>query len=107
MIVLHSINRLSTLTLEYVASNGFLRWVDINNMRVQSLISTVASYLLKKEIEYAGPSFERRGHLLLNLAFIIGVYGFAVSYRDHEVTNYLHARFCEAADTLDACCARS
>lgn len=101
VIVLLSINRLSSLTLGYVASNEFLRWVDLNNMLTLPLISVVAFYLLKKEIEYDGAMFGGRRHLLLNLAFIVGIYGLAASYGDHEVTNYLHARFCEAGNTLD------
>ena len=44
VIVLLTINRLSTLTLGYVAPNEFLRWVDLNNMLVLPLISLVAFY---------------------------------------------------------------
>ena len=32
MVVLVSLNRLSALTLSYVAPNQFLRWVDLINM---------------------------------------------------------------------------
>ena len=39
IIVLLSINRLSTLTLGYVHPNEFLRWVDLNNMLVLPLIA--------------------------------------------------------------------
>ncbi|MEW5960027.1 MAG: hypothetical protein AB1801_20080, partial [Chloroflexota bacterium] len=39
VVILVSINRLSLLTTGYVASNEFLRWVDINNMLVLPLIS--------------------------------------------------------------------
>jgi hypothetical protein len=38
-----------------------------------------------------------------NLVFIIGVYLTAVSYGDHEVTNYLHVRFCEPDPGSDLC----
>lgn len=101
VIVLLSINRLSSLMLGYVASNEFLRWVDLNNMLVLPLISVVAFYLLKKDIEYNGAAWGGLRHLLLNLAFIVGVYGLAAGYGDHEVTNYLHARFCGAGKSLD------
>src|SRR5262245_4022289 len=74
VIVLLSINRLSSLTLGYVAANEFLRWVDFNNMLVLPLISTVAFYLLKKHLEYDSPARESSRHLALNLTFIIGVY---------------------------------
>src|SRR6185436_10810455 len=92
--VLVSINRLSTLTLGYVLPNEFLRWVDFNNMLIIPLISLVATYLLKKTIEYDSPVREARVHIAWNLVFIIGLYLTAASYGDHEVTNYLHARFC-------------
>ncbi|MGW3498648.1 hypothetical protein [Streptomyces sp. NPDC001020] len=36
VVVLVSINRKSSGTLAFVAENGFLRWVEINNMRGHS-----------------------------------------------------------------------
>jgi hypothetical protein len=101
--ILVSINRLGTWTLGYVLPNEFLRWVDFNNMLVLPLISLVAFYLLKKTIEYDSPAREGRSHLNLNLVFIFGLYLLGASYGDHEVTNYLHARFCETDATSDLC----
>ena len=101
--ILVSINRLGTWTLGYVLPNQFLRWVDFNNMLVLSLISLVALYLLKKTIEYDSPAREGRAHMAWNLVFIIGLYLTAASYGDHEVTNYLHQRFCTADATSDLC----
>lgn len=101
--ILVSINRLGTWTLGYVLPNEFLRWVDFNNMLVLPLISMVAFYLLKKTIEYDSPIREGRAHLTLNLVFIIGLYFLAASYGDHEVTNYLHVRFCLEDTTSDLC----
>ena len=92
--ILVSINRLGTWTLGYVLPNEFLRWVDFNNMLVLPLISLVAFYLLKKTIEYNSPAREGRAHMTWNLVFIVGLYLLGVSYGDHEVTNYLHHRFC-------------
>ena len=92
--ILVSINRLGAWTLGYVLPNEFLRWVDFNNMLILPLISLVALYLLKKTIEYDSPAREGRTHTTWNLVFIIGLYLTAASYGDHEVTNYLHARFC-------------
>lgn len=103
VVILVSINRLSTLTLGYVAPNEFLRWVDLNNMLILPLISLVAFYLLKKELEKGQSGLNSRAHLLLNLAFIIGVYLLGASYGDHEVTNYLHSRFCADDPTGDLC----
>lgn len=101
--ILVSINRLGPWTLGYVLPNQFLRWVDFNNMLVLPLISLVAFYLLKKTIEYDSPVREGRGHLAVNLVFIVGVYLLASSYGDHEVTNYLHVRFCLNDPASDLC----
>ena len=101
--ILVSINRLGTWTLGYVLPNEFLRWVDFNNMLVLSLMSLVALYLLKKTIEYDSPAREGRAHIAWNLVFIIGLYFTAASYGDHEVTNYLHQRFCGTDTTSDLC----
>jgi len=102
VVILLSINRLSDLTTGYVAANEFLRWVDLNNMLILPLISTIAFFLLLKHMEAGGsiasnlqPSTFNRKSLVLNLVFIIGVYLLAASYGDHEVTNYLHIRFCD------------
>ncbi|HJR82274.1 MAG TPA: hypothetical protein VJ821_19530 [Anaerolineales bacterium] len=101
--ILVSINRLGTWTLGYVLPNEFLRWVDFNNMLVLPLISLVAFYLLKKTIEYDSPAREARAHTTWNVVFIIGLYLLGASYGDHEVTNYLHQRFCLDDPTSDLC----
>src|SRR6266498_4330307 len=101
--ILVSVNRLGTWTLGYILPNGFLRWVDFNNMLVLPLISMVALYLLKKTLEYDSPAREGRAHMTWNLVFIIGLYLTAASYGDHEVTNYLHQRFCGTDTTSDLC----
>ena len=101
--ILVSINRLGTWTLGYVLPNQFLRWVDFNNMLILPLISLVAFYLLKKTIEYDSPMREGRNHLIINFVFIIGVYLLGASYGDHEVTNYLHGRFCLTDSSSDLC----
>jgi hypothetical protein len=101
--ILVSINRLGTWTLGYVLPNEFLRWVDFNNMLVLPLISLAALYLLKKSIEYDSPARESKAHIAWNLVFIVGLYLTAVSYGDHEVTNYLHVRFCLDDSTSDLC----
>ena len=101
--ILVSINRLGTWTLGYVLPNEFLRWVDFNNMLILPLISLVAFYLLKKTIEYNSPAREGRAHIAWNLVFIVGLYLTAASYGDHEVTNYLHVRFCDPDPGSDLC----
>jgi len=101
--ILVSINRLGTWTLGYVLPNEFLRWVDFNNMLILPLISVVASYLLKKTIEYSSPEREGKAHVAWNLVFIVGLYLLAASYGNHEVTNYLHQRFCGTDTSSDLC----
>lgn len=113
VVILLSINRLSSLTTGYVAENEFLRWIDFNNMLVFPLISTVAFYLLMRVMEGGGqvtqlpnhPITRTNGrfHLLLNLTFIIGIYLLAASYGNHEITNYLHGRFCSQDSNSDLC----
>jgi hypothetical protein len=100
--ILVSINRLGTWTLGYVLPNEFLRWVDLNNILI-ALISAVALYLLKKTLEYDSPAREGRAHMSWNLIFIVSLYLTAVSYGDHEMTNYLHFRFCLNDTTSDLC----
>lgn len=100
--VLVSINRLGSWTLGYVLPNQFLRWVDLNNLMI-ALISLVTGYLLKKTIEYDSHLREGRAHTAWNLVFIVGVYLTAVSYGIHEVTNYLHVRFCLDDPSGDLC----
>jgi hypothetical protein len=100
--ILVSLNRLGPWTLGYVLANEFLRWVDLNNILI-SLISLIALFFLKKTIEYNSPAREGRAHMAWNLVFIIGLYLTAASYGDHEVTNYLHQRFCATDTTSDLC----
>jgi len=105
IVVLLTLNRLSPLTLGYVAANEFLRWVDFNNMLLLPLASLVAFYLLKRHLEVSSgsPARDGRAHLALSVAFIVGAYLLGASYGDHEITNYLHARFCpEDAPGLDS-----
>jgi hypothetical protein len=103
VVVLVSINRLSTLTTSYVSPNEFLRWVDLNNMLILPLISLIAFYLLKQHLEYDSPARGGVWHRALSLTFVIGVYLLGAGYGDHEVTNYLHTRFCPQSDTSSLC----
>ncbi|HNP85030.1 MAG TPA: hypothetical protein PKK78_02765 [Kouleothrix sp.] len=103
VVLLVSINRLSSLTEGYVLPNQFLRWVDLLNMLVLPLISAVAFYLLKNELPYDSPARDGLWHRALNITFIVGLYLLAASYGDHEVTNYMHARFCPDGAQSDLC----
>jgi hypothetical protein len=101
--ILVSLNRLGTWTLGYVLPNQFLRWVDLNNMLILPLISLVAFYLLKKTIEYNLPARDSRIHTAISLTFVIGIYLLGAGYGDHEVTNYLHVRFCSVDNRSPLC----
>ncbi len=99
IVVLVAVNRRSDLTTGYVASNEFLRWADLINMLVLPVASLVATVLLKRWIEARIPTGGRRAGWTapaLDLLFMLGVYSLAASYGTHEVTNYLHVRFCES-----------
>jgi hypothetical protein len=89
LIVGVSVNRLSALTTGYVASNQFLRWVDLNNMFL-GLFAVLVYYLIVRYLD------RRSGRTsgALGVAFVVGAYLYAASYGSHEVTNYLHVRFC-------------
>ena len=103
-VVLVSVNRLSALTSGYVAANEFLRWVDLINLLVVPLISVIVSYLIKYDLEVRADSRTRAiGCQLANLLFVIGVYLLGAGYGAHEVTNYLHGRFCLRGDEFPMC----
>ncbi len=102
VVILVSLNRLSGLTQTYVAANEFLRWQDLINMLPLPLISAIASWLLLRLLEQRA-SVAARGRLTLGIIFMVGLYLLAASYGTHEVTNYLHVRFCSPEDTSRLC----
>jgi len=51
LLILISINRLSTWTLGYVSPTEFLRWVDLHNMLTLPMLVVVVLYLLKRQVE--------------------------------------------------------
>jgi hypothetical protein len=103
VLVLGSINRLTSATEGYVASNEFLRWVDLFNLLAIPLLSLGALYLLKRTIEYRNDSFDTSRHVALSLMFVLGVYVVGASYGVHEVTNYFNTRFCPDEDASALC----
>jgi hypothetical protein len=103
VILLLSINRLSSVTAGYVAANEFLRWVDFHNMLTLPLISLVTLYYLKETL--ADEARVRNGltYQVIGLLFAVGLYLFGAGYGAHEVTNYLHIRFCDQETTSALC----
>ena len=96
IVVLISINRLSPATTGFVAENEFLRWVDLNNL-ILALATLVTANLLIRHLEYDSPRRDGSAHRVLGLAFFVGAVLYAISYGNHEVTNYLNDRFCLGA----------
>jgi hypothetical protein len=89
VVLLLSVNRLSPLTQGFALPHEGLRWVDLTNMLVWPLASVALSYGTLRWIEQGRPAQARHGLLL-----ILSVYLLAAGYGNHEVTNYLHTRFC-------------
>jgi hypothetical protein len=102
VVVLVSVNRLGSWSDGYVARNEFLRWVDLLNMAL-ALVSLVGFHLLKNQLRGYDAQPARRAHAALGVGFIVGAYLLAASYGSHEVTNYLHVRFCPDTDTSRLC----
>ena len=103
VVILLSVNRLSSLTTGYVAANQFLRWVDFHNMLTLPLITIVLFQLLKQHLEASGAAQHSFSQQAANLVFVLGLYLFGAGYGAHEVTNYLHIRFCPDEVSSDLC----
>lgn len=95
VILLLSANRLGPWTLGMVASNEFLRWVDLHNLLTLPLASLVAFWLLKAHLPDLSAHPNRRDvtTTAIALGIAVGVYLLGAGYGAHEVTNYLHTRF--------------
>jgi hypothetical protein len=78
--------------------------VDFNAMLPIPLFSVVLYYLLQRQITYDSPLPNTSRYVLLIVLFISGVYLFGAGSGDHEVTNYLNARFCEEGSTESTLC---
>jgi hypothetical protein len=100
VVVLVSVNRLTKAGLHYVAADQFLRWVDLDNLLL-ALASTLVSFLVLRHLARNAPGPGRAAGVLLFL-FVLATFVLGVSYGEHELTNYLHARFCDPG-TGDLC----
>lgn len=103
IIILGSINRLSSLTVDYVAPNEFLRWMDLHNMLTLPLFSLVIMIVLKEQIERFGPTAYPQWHRLLTALFVVAAFTLGVGRGNHEVTNYLNSRFCLEQPNSEFC----
>lgn len=106
ILILLTVNRLSSLTTGYVADNEFLRWVDFHNLLTLPLLSLTAFYFLKTTLEADAAPGSERLRLWIGLLFLLGIYIYGAGYGVHEVTNYLHIRFCggQGATSEDILC---
>ncbi|MFF4763393.1 hypothetical protein [Streptomyces sp. NPDC001292] len=93
LVVLISLNRKSGATLAFVADNQFLRWVEADNM-VLGLGTVLLYYLVAAHLVHDSHRRRRRASFALGALFTTGVYVYGLSLGDHEITNYLHGRFC-------------
>jgi uncharacterized membrane protein len=106
VVVLVSLNRLGSWSQGTIGGTEFLRWVDLNNL-VLALVSLVAFHLLREHLRVREHLRAPSGRTAVNadralgVTFIVGAYLLAAGYGAHEVTNYLHVRFCDPpADRL-------
>lgn len=99
-IILLSINRLTPITSGYLEPHEFLRWFDFNSMVLIPLFFIILYYLLRYQIVYDSPFRKTNFFVALNIVLVAGIYFFGAGSGDHEVTNYLHYRFCYK-DILD------
>ena len=76
-----------------MAPNQFLRWVDLNNM-VLGLLAVLVYHFLVRYLDRRSASLSRTARGVLGVAFVVGAYLYAAGYGSHEVTNYIHVRFC-------------
>ena len=95
-IILLSLNRLTPFTLGTLAPFEFLRILDFNAMLPIPLMAILLYWLLRREILNSHPFKKTISFLILDLILISGIYFFGAGSGTHEVTNYLHSRFCSS-----------
>jgi len=91
VLVLASINRLTSIADVEVLPHGALRVAELVNLLVLPPISALAFHLL---LEHLIGGVAARTRRALRLAFLAALYLFALSYGMHESANYVHGEFC-------------
>jgi len=104
VILLLSLNRLTSLTSSYLEPHEFLRWLDFNAMIPIPLASILLYYLLLREVVGESSFVKTKTYIILFLIFISGIYLFGTSSGTHEVTNYLNTRFCDRGRVSSTLC---
>ncbi|MBX3037427.1 MAG: hypothetical protein KF758_11015 [Anaerolineales bacterium] len=90
MLIVFSVNRLSSLTAFPVNNNPFIRWTEIINLLVIPPVEILIFYFLMRVLG----GKDGIANLSLNIVFLLGVYLLGASYGNHETTNYLNNSFC-------------
>lgn len=103
-IIILSLNRLTGLTQLHLQPFEFLRLLDFNAMLPIPLMAVLLYYLIKSEITGDHPFRKTALYVFLSILFIAGIYLFAAGSGTHEVTNYLHFRFCTTGQSDSAFC---
>jgi hypothetical protein len=93
VLVLASVNRLSSVADIAILPHGSLRVLELVNLLVLPPISVLAFYLLLEHL-IGGVAAPMRH--ALRLGFLAALYLFALSYGMHEPANYVHGEFCGA-----------
>jgi hypothetical protein len=91
VLLLASVNRLSSLGDVALLPHGSLRVIELLNLLVLPPVSALAFFLLLEHLLGGVAPATRRA---LRLAFAAALYLFALSYGMHEPANYVHDRFC-------------
>lgn len=103
-IIILSINRLTPYTQAYLQPFEYLRYMDMFAMLPIPLFSVLLFWLLRNEILNNHTVKKTAIFTFLNLLLISGIYFFAAGSGDHEVTNYLNYRFCDAGEISNPIC---
>ncbi|MFH8625904.1 hypothetical protein ACH4A8_29130 [Streptomyces vietnamensis] len=101
VVVLVSVNRKAPSAIAYIADNQFLRRAEVGNM-VLGLCTVMLYHLVAVHLVHDSRRRRRGAVPVLGILFTTGAYVYALSLGDHEVTNYLHGRFC--SDGLPPVC---
>jgi len=97
-ILLLTLNRKTNITQGLLQPFEFLRWQDFHAMITIPLLITVVYTLLFVQITLRQSKIHNKFAYFLT-SFAIGLFLYGVSSGNHEVTNYLHHRFCILDET--------
>lgn len=97
-IFLLTLNRKTNLSQGLLEPYGFLRWQDFHAMVSLPLIITIIYALMFLHITNRQPKIHNKFGIFL-LIFVTGALLYGVSSGNHEITNYLHHRYCMQDNT--------